>query len=142
MFLDGLRNLRGCAVIDHLDHHIGAIKFCFGAVNSFLFNGINCITDACRTAGIRDAVDAIEQEGINRAKTELDSADMVIEVIDDSAPAQVAQPIEEQRRPVIRVLNKIDLSGRPPGRLSSDSIKVESDQTAAGVSRADANTIT
>ena len=36
-----------CTVIDHLDHHISAIKFCFGAVNPFLLNGINCITDAC-----------------------------------------------------------------------------------------------
>jgi tRNA modification GTPase len=40
--------------------------------------------DLSDTAGIRDAVDAIEQEGINRAKTELDSADMVIEVIAES----------------------------------------------------------
>ena len=43
------------------------------------------------------------RKGINRAKTELDSADMVIEVIDDSAAVHVAQPIEEQRCPVIRV---------------------------------------
>ena len=98
--------------------------------------------DLSDTAGIRDAVDAIEQEGINRAKTELDSADMVIEVIDDSATVHVAQPIEEQRCPVIRVFNKIDLSGRPAGRLSSDPVEAESDQLAAELSLADATTIT
>ncbi|MEK9533247.1 MAG: tRNA uridine-5-carboxymethylaminomethyl(34) synthesis GTPase MnmE [Halieaceae bacterium] len=98
--------------------------------------------DLSDTAGIRDAVDAIEQEGINRAKTELDSADMVIEVIDDSAAVHVAQPIEEQRCPVIRVFNKIDLSGRPAGRLSSDPVEAESDQLAAELSLADATTIT
>ncbi|MEK9624046.1 MAG: GTPase, partial [Halieaceae bacterium] len=98
--------------------------------------------DLSDTAGIRDAVDAIEQEGINRAKTELDSADMVIEVIDDNSPVHVAQLIEEQRRPLIRVFNKIDLSGRPAGRLSSDSVEVESDQLAAELPRADVTTIT
>ena len=98
--------------------------------------------DLSDTAGIRDAVDAIEQEGINRAKTELDSADMVIEVIDDSAAVHVAQPIEEQRCPVIRVFNKIDLSGRPAGRLSSDPVEAENGQLAAELSLADATTIT
>ena len=102
--------------------------------------------DLSDTAGIRDAVDAIEQEGINRAKTELDSADMVIEVIDDSAPMHVAQLIEEQlideqRRPVIRVFNKIDLSGRPAGRSFSDSVEVESDQLASELPQADGTTI-
>ena len=102
--------------------------------------------DLSDTAGIRDAVDAIEQEGINRAKTELDSADMVIEVIDDSAPMHVAQLfdeqlIDEQRRPVIRVFNKIDLSGRPAGQWFSDSVEVESDQFTAELPQADGTTI-
>ena len=35
------------------------------------------------TAGIRDATNAIEQEGINRAHAEIEHADIVIEVIDD-----------------------------------------------------------
>ena len=40
--------------------------------------------DLSDTAGIRDATDAIEQEGNNRARTELVDADINIEVIDDS----------------------------------------------------------
>ena len=38
------------------------------------------------TAGIRDATNAIEQEGINRAHAEIEHADIVIEVIDDNTP--------------------------------------------------------
>ena len=65
--------------------------------------------DLSDTAGIRDATDAIEQEGINRARTELVDAD-IIEVIDDSDPSNTAQTPPQQCRPVIRVYNKIDLS--------------------------------
>ena len=103
--------------------------------------------DLSDTAGIREAVDAIEQEGINRAKTELDSADIVIEVIDDNSPEHIAQLIEkqlieEQRRPVIQVFNKIDLSGRPAGRWFSDSVEIDSDQFTAELPQADTTTIT
>ena len=39
------------------------------------------------TAGIRNAADAIEQEGIARARMEVTEADIVILVIDDTAAA-------------------------------------------------------
>ncbi len=40
----------------------------------------------CDTAGIRAATDAIEQEGIERAQAALDTADIIIEVMDDREP--------------------------------------------------------
>lgn len=69
------------------------------------------------TAGIRVATNAIEQEGISRAQVEIDHADIVIEVIDDTTRwAETDTPI--RHRSVIRVLNKIDLSSRPSGIVS------------------------
>ena len=75
--------------------------------------------DFSDTAGIREAGDAIEQEGIDRAKRELEIADLIIEVIDDTkAPSTQART--DHSVPSIRVLNKIDLSKREAGEQSSE----------------------
>ena len=88
--------------------------------------------DLSDTAGIRDATDAIEQEGINRARTELADADVIVEVIDDSDLPIVGQPLPPQNCPIIRVYNKIDLSNRPAGRLpESPSTRVINEQDDA-----------
>jgi len=81
------------------------------------------------TAGIREASDAIEQEGINRARAEVDEADIVIEVIDDAAGNSTDQTKDSRdaraHQPVIRVLNKIDLSLRSPGPVAASSASSE-----------------
>ena len=88
--------------------------------------------DLSDTAGIRDATDAIEQEGINRARTELADADVIVEVIDDSELSTAGQPLPPQNCPIIRVYNKIDLSNRPAGRLpESPATRVISEQDEA-----------
>jgi len=88
--------------------------------------------DLSDTAGIRDATDAIEQEGINRARTELADADVIVEVIDDSELPTAGQPLPPQNCPIIRVYNKIDLSNRPAGRLpKSPATRVISEQDEA-----------
>ena len=80
------------------------------------------------TAGIRDATNAIEQEGINRAHAEIEHADIVIEVIDDhTSGAPIDTPIPHHS--VIRVLNKIDLTSRPPGIVSEQAGVSEHDST-------------
>ncbi len=67
------------------------------------------------TAGLRQSADEVEQEGIRRTWREIEQADCVLLVMDDRAgfgPAE--QQILSQlpsRLPVIRVFNKIDLSG-------------------------------
>ena len=77
------------------------------------------VFDFSDTAGIREAGDAIEQEGIDRAKRELEIADLIIEVIDDTkAPSTQART--DHSVPSIRVLNKIDLSKREAGEQSSE----------------------
>ena len=92
--------------------------------------------DLSDTAGIRHAADAIEQEGINRAKIELDEADIVIEVIDDSVPPNSPQAPQNNLCPVIHVYNKIDLSGRPAGRLSTPSSTEDGDNHSTGANKA------
>ena len=73
------------------------------------------------TAGIRDATNAIEQEGINRAHAEIEHADIVIEVIDDHNRLAPTDRAYTGITRVIRVLNKIDLSSRPPGIVSEQA---------------------
>jgi len=71
------------------------------------------------TAGIRDARDEIEKEGIHRAHSELQRADIVIEVIDDTA-TNTATVLTPSETPSICVYNKIDLSGRSAGATDGD----------------------
>ena len=73
------------------------------------------------TAGIRSASNEIEREGIQRAQAELEHADIIIEVIDDTASEKVDLSREGTPQPLIRVHNKIDLSHRPPGLLIAPS---------------------
>jgi tRNA modification GTPase len=97
------------------------------------------VFDFSDTAGIREAADVIEQEGINRAKRELDIADLIIEVIDDTTTA-ATQECRDRDVPTIRVLNKIDLSNRAAGEQSSDEVTTiaVSAITGAGISALEA----
>jgi tRNA modification GTPase len=70
------------------------------------------------TAGLRESRDEIESEGIRRAREQMERADRVLLVLDDSAhdapPAEVLQHVPAKLpRSVIR--NKIDLTGRAAG---------------------------
>ena len=86
------------------------------------------------TAGIRTATNAIEQEGIERAQTALDTADIIIEVIDDVEPKETGLSSRDNAQSVIRVLNKIDLSGRAPGVLEATDQEDESVPRSVAVS--------
>ena len=63
------------------------------------------------TAGLREAPDRVEQEGIRRARDELGRADLVLAVLDDQAPPP-ALPLPAGV-PVLWLHNKADLSGTP-----------------------------
>ena len=77
------------------------------------------------TAGIRSASNEIEREGIQRAQAELERADIIIEVVDDTATAEVDLTRERTSQPLIRVLNKIDVSHRPPGLVEAPASEAE-----------------
>jgi tRNA modification GTPase len=70
------------------------------------------------TAGLRESRDEIESEGIRRAREQMERADRVLLVLDDSShdalPAEVMQHVPAKLlRTVIH--NKIDLTGRASG---------------------------
>jgi len=74
------------------------------------------------TAGLHDSPDAIEQEGIRRARQEIARADHLLLVVDSTAEAQPDALLQElfsaehgQLPPLSVVLNKCDLSGLPAG---------------------------
>ena len=87
------------------------------------------------TAGIRDATDIIEQEGIHRAQQELKLADLIIDVVDDTKADNREESVDRVV-PTIRVLNKIDLSNRAAGEQSSAVVTTiaVSAVTGAGIS--------
>jgi tRNA modification GTPase len=80
------------------------------------------------TAGLRESRDAIESEGIRRAREQMERADRVLLVLDDAIDG--SQPLEVEKflppnlpRSVIR--NKIDLSNRAAGMTNiSGSVEI------------------
>jgi tRNA modification GTPase len=84
------------------------------------------------TAGLRSALDAAEEEGIRRAKAEMQRADRILYVVDAeaaaplsgaAAPCGAAEPAREELPggvPLTLVFNKIDLTGDSP-RLAGET---------------------
>ncbi|HXH03998.1 MAG TPA: tRNA uridine-5-carboxymethylaminomethyl(34) synthesis GTPase MnmE [Candidatus Competibacteraceae bacterium] len=76
------------------------------------------------TAGLREAADVVEREGIRRAWAEIERADRVLVVIDQSTAEPAAEAELLARLPpglgVTRVYNKIDLSGHAPALEEPD----------------------
>jgi tRNA modification GTPase len=91
------------------------------------------------TAGLRESRDEIESEGIRRAREQMERADRVLLVLDDSShdalPAEVMQHVPAKLpRSVIR--NKIDLTGRKAGVMMKPADETEialSAKTGAGM---------
>ena len=70
------------------------------------------------TAGLRTTDDPVEIEGVKRAEAAIEHADILLEIIDDSAP----NPNPKIGAGAIRVLNKIDLTDRTPGAFDIDGL--------------------
>lgn len=68
------------------------------------------------TAGLRDSDDPVEQEGIRRAKMQIENADCILNVIDLTAglPAVSDTFDVDQAIPVVDVFNKVDLIENRP----------------------------
>lgn len=76
------------------------------------------------TAGLRQSDDPVEQEGVRRAWLEIEQADRIILLVDDSHRDQDHLEIEKQLPKNIgltRVFNKIDISGRPAELIKTDT---------------------
>jgi len=75
------------------------------------------------TAGLREGADAVEREGIRRAREAIGKADLVLLMMDDREPEADEDWLADvpARLPVARVRNKIDLTGRPAGASQTEA---------------------
>jgi len=76
------------------------------------------------TAGLRDSDDPVEQEGIKRAWHEINQADRILLLVDDTQRDDEHLQIEEKlpaQIGVTRIFNKIDISGRPAELIETES---------------------
>jgi len=87
------------------------------------------------TAGIRGAGSAVEAEGIRRTLARVEDADLVLWMVDATAPEESSAPIPGPSAP-LRVLNKIDLVNPAPnaGLSAPMSAFALSAKTGEGVS--------
>jgi tRNA modification GTPase len=76
------------------------------------------------TAGLRDSGDAIEQEGLRRARRRADEADLRLFVYDARHPADAEGAAAWPEDATIRVANKIDLLPRACASLPVDAVPV------------------
>jgi tRNA modification GTPase len=77
------------------------------------------------TAGLREGLDDIERIGIQLTQSELERADLILEVIDASQPAasRLTLPPASQHRHLL-ILNKADLTLHPDWQASPHTIPV------------------
>ena len=79
------------------------------------------------TAGLREASDAIEAEGIRRARAELARADLVLVVVDARAPDSERVTLDAETAGVAQRVwlhNKADLLAQAPMGIAPDSLLV------------------
>lgn len=91
------------------------------------------------TAGLRESTDPVEREGVRRARQQAAKADLVLVLEEDGTASDwLASPLrgmllesvpEIESARVLRVLNKVDRSGNPPGIVTSAQ---PADATGAG----------
>lgn len=65
------------------------------------------------TAGLRETRDHIEAEGVRRAEREMQAADLIFWVVDSAVDQGQPPPGLPASVPMLRIHNKIDLSGLP-----------------------------
>jgi len=65
------------------------------------------------TAGLRETGDEIEQEGMARARAQMQRADLLLHVIDATQPRELAVAASSEGNNELFVLNKIDLGEHP-----------------------------
>ncbi len=74
------------------------------------------------TAGLRETLETVEAEGIRRARSELDKADVVLAVLDDEqhSASDLAEELKNCSGAVLWLHNKADLSGHAIERQTQE----------------------
>jgi tRNA modification GTPase len=84
------------------------------------------------TAGLRDSEDILEKEGILRAHSQREKADLILQVEDASLPPDPSSLPPSGEALVLTVLNKVDL-GEHPSRRGQNAVRIScSDGTGIG----------
>jgi tRNA modification GTPase len=86
------------------------------------------------TAGLRQTNDPIEKEGIRRTKLAMNEADLIILLQDNDRPfnQELLSEIDKPDKPLLRIRNKIDLSGQTAG-FNPEGILYLSAKTGEGI---------
>ncbi len=77
------------------------------------------------TAGLREASDAIESEGIRRARQQMQRADRILLVMEDTVADDLSTLVAEYlpaKLPYVVIRNKIDLTERVPGKVTRGNV--------------------
>ncbi len=82
------------------------------------------------TPGLRETSDAIELEAIARSQTQVEKADLILHVLDVTAPEI---DLTFNQAPVIRVLNKCDLPAKWPARDADVKVCAKSGEGIAAL---------
>jgi small GTP-binding protein len=79
------------------------------------------------TAGLREGLEAVEREGIERSRAQIAGAELILLVVDSSSASDEADEVEKMEFPehakVVRLLNKSDLPVHPD-RIEDDGFPV------------------
>jgi tRNA modification GTPase len=91
------------------------------------------------TAGIRETTSKVELEGIRRSFEQARQAELILFLIDGTAPQMEVQldsddELLKAEIPVLKVWNKSDLSGLPPENLGEVDVEISA-QEGAGLER-------
>ena len=88
------------------------------------------------TAGLRESDDPIEQEGIRRAWEEIERADLILLLIDGARGRSAEDEATLSRlpdKPLLTVINKIDLTGEAASeRVEDDTLRLSA-RTGTGI---------
>ncbi|OUD13325.1 tRNA uridine-5-carboxymethylaminomethyl(34) synthesis GTPase MnmE [Thioflexithrix psekupsensis] len=86
------------------------------------------------TAGLRETEDIVEKQGIERTRRVMSEADLVIVLLDDRHPEDVAETelLQQLKIKPLLVRNKIDLSGHAAG-LTPEGVLYLSAKTGEGI---------
>jgi tRNA modification GTPase len=76
------------------------------------------------TAGVREAGDTIEAAGIQRTVRQIESADLLLEVVDASRPRPERQILPHTEANHLLVLNKSDLGEHPDWQAVTDGVRL------------------
>jgi len=79
------------------------------------------------TAGLREGLEAVEREGIERSRVQIAGAELILLVVDSSSASDEADEVEKMEFPehakIVRLLNKSDLPLHPD-RIEDDGFPV------------------